>query len=166
MACRRQLLALTPVLVGMTLAKLKRCAAKLVHYLNDKEHSMTFAKTFYPAAILFLCAIGFQAHAQTMPAASGTVMTEDQIDQRYDADKQRCDAMSGNEKDVCQQKAKADRDSAKADAKAAEKKAEANKEAAEDKRDADYKVAKEKCDAMSGDAKDMCITNAKAQYKQ
>lgn len=96
-------------------------------------------------------------------------------DADYDVAKEKCDDMSGNQKDVCVKEAKAAHTKAKADAKVAkvdsktavstsEKRAEVRKEASEDKRDADYKVAVEKCDAMSGAAKDQCVKNAKVRY--
>lgn len=104
----------------------------------------------------------------------------------YAVAKARCDAKTGNDKDVCKKEAKATMEKAKADVKvsgkvtdarqdAAETKAKAdgkaNKEvvearenASETKRDADYKVAKEKCDALSGAAKDKCVADAKAKF--
>lgn len=91
----------------------------------------------------------------------------------YDVAKEKCDDLSGNEKDVCVKEAKAAETKAKADAevakestKGAEKAAEAKQDAAEDKRKADYKVAKEKCDALSGDAQSQCVKDAKAHYGQ
>ncbi len=85
-------------------------------------------------------------------------------DADYDVAKQKCDARTGNEKDVCIKEAKAAQTRAKADAKANEKTADARKDAADDKRDADYKVAMEKCDGFAGDAKSTCQKNAKASY--
>ena len=93
----------------------------------------------------------------------------------YEVAKEKCDDMSGNQKDVCVTQAKAAYTKAKADAKvdrvaadtsgsAVKKTAEAKKDAAEDKRDADYKVAVEKCDSLSGNAKDACVRDAKARY--
>jgi len=129
-------------------------------------------KTLNPilgALMLGLCAVTFSAHSQTGATATthgNTVMTEDQIDAKYDADQKRCDQLKGNEEDVCEKKAKADRDSAKADLKQAKEGAEARHDADKEKMKAQYEVAKEKCDAMSGDAKDTCIANAKTQYHQ
>jgi hypothetical protein len=96
-------------------------------------------------------------------------------DASYDVAKEKCDDMSGNQKDVCVKEAKAAHEKAKADAKVAkvdsktahetaDKRAEVRKDAAEDTRDAQYKVAVEKCDAMSGAAKDQCVKNAKVRY--
>ena len=93
----------------------------------------------------------------------------------YDVAKEKCDDLTGNQKDVCVKEAKATYTKAKADAKvdrvaadtsssAVKKTAEAKKDAAEDKRDADYKVAVEKCDSLAGNAKDACVRDAKAKY--
>ena len=96
-------------------------------------------------------------------------------DADYNVAKEKCDDMSGNQKDVCVKEAKAAHTKAKADAKvdrvasdtsakSTQKTAEARKDAMEDKRDADYKVAIEKCDSLSGAAKDTCVKNAKVKY--
>jgi hypothetical protein len=95
----------------------------------------------------------------------------------YEVAKEKCDDMSGNQKDVCVKEAKAAYTKAKADAKvdrvaadtsrkAVDKTADVKKDAAEDKRDADYNVAVEKCDSMSGNAKDACVRQAKARYNR
>lgn len=96
-------------------------------------------------------------------------------DASYDVAKEKCDDLSGNQKDVCVKEAKAARTKAKADAKVvkvdsktaastAEKRADVRKEAREDTRDAQYKVAVEKCDAMTGAAKDQCVKDAKMRF--
>jgi hypothetical protein len=96
-------------------------------------------------------------------------------DADYDVAKEKCDDMSGNQKDVCVKEAKAAHTKAKANAKVAKvdatteqkaerKQASARQDAREDTRDAQYKVAIEKCDAMSGAAKDQCVKDAKIHY--
>ena len=92
-------------------------------------------------------------------------------DAEYDVAKEKCDDLSGNQKDVCVKQAKATHTKMKGEAnvmkvsdKSAEKQADARKDATEDTRDAQYKVAVEKCDAMSGAAKDTCVKNAKVRY--
>ena len=96
-------------------------------------------------------------------------------DADYDVAKEKCDDLSGNQKDVCVKEAKAGLTKAKADAKvdrvaadtrkdSADKTAEAKREAASDKRDADYKVAIEKCDAFAGAVKDTCVRDAKVRF--
>jgi len=85
-------------------------------------------------------------------------------DADYDVAKQRCDAKTGNEKDVCVKEAKAAQTRLVADAKATDKSRTARKDANADKADADYKVAMEKCDGFSGQSKDDCQKSAKARY--
>lgn len=90
--------------------------------------------------------------------------------------KEKCDDLSGNEKDVCKKEAKATHVKALENAKVAEVRqdptakssdvAEARKDASDKTREADYKVAKERCDALSGNAKDTCVTDAKRKYAQ
>jgi hypothetical protein len=82
----------------------------------------------------------------------------------YAVAKEKCDDLSGNQKDVCVKEAKAAETKSKADAKTTHVAADARKDSAEDKRTADYKVAVEKCDSMSGDAKSQCVKDAKARY--
>ena len=88
---------------------------------------------------------------------------------RADADyavaKERCDDLSGNQKDVCVKDAKAAHTRAKADAKVSAGK-ESGNDAAEDKRVADYKAAVERCDSMAGASKDSCVAAAKQRYHQ
>ena len=82
----------------------------------------------------------------------------------YAVAKEKCDDLTGNDKDVCVKEAKAAEVKAKADAKVNKVDTHARQEATEDKREADYKVAAEKCDALSGDAKTACINSAKARF--
>ena len=82
----------------------------------------------------------------------------------YDRDKARCDALTGNERDVCREQAKAVLVAAQADAKADKKTIDARNEARDDKLDAAYRVARERCDAFAGAAKDQCVTNAKTEF--
>ncbi|HEY0061858.1 MAG TPA: hypothetical protein VGC21_07040 [Telluria sp.] len=82
----------------------------------------------------------------------------------FDLDKTRCEALTGNDKDVCITQAKAARVSAEADAKADKKAIEARTDARDDKMTAEYKVALEKCDAFAGAVKDSCVATARKQY--
>jgi len=91
-------------------------------------------------------------------------VTQSKIETAYDVERERCDDLDGNGKDVCVKTAKATRDKALADLKLGKTVAAARTDATDAKRDADYKVAAEKCDALSSDAKTTCINAAKAQY--
>lgn len=82
-------------------------------------------------------------------------------DADYDVARQRCDAMTGNEKDVCVKEAKAAQTRLVADARAARKSHSAGKEAASD---AEYDVAIRKCNGFSGDAKGDCRKSTRARF--
>lgn len=84
----------------------------------------------------------------------------------YDVAKARCDAKTGNDRNVCISEAKAAETKAKADARATEKVAAARQDAREDKLEADYKLAIDKCDALGGAAKESCVSSAKAKYRK
>jgi hypothetical protein len=88
-------------------------------------------------------------------------------DADYDVAKTKCDAQTGNDKDVCKANAKEAYKSAKADAKANKKVAEARSADHDAKGDAAYDDARAKCDAMpSGAGKDQCFANAKSTYNK
>lgn len=82
----------------------------------------------------------------------------------FDRDKAKCNALTGNNKDVCISQAKATLISVQADAKADSKTIEARADARADKQTAAYKVAIEKCDAFAGAVKDNCVSTAKTQF--
>lgn len=93
-------------------------------------------------------------------------MSDDQIDQRYEAEKKRCENLEGDEKDVCEKQAETNRDQAKADSKQSAKTADARHEANKEKKDAQFELEKEKCKAMSGDAQDRCMSEVKTRYNK
>jgi len=83
----------------------------------------------------------------------------------YRAATAKCDAKSGNDKDVCMAEARLTRTRTEADAlskynntAASHAKARANVA------DAEYDLAKAKCDARSGAEKDSCMDNAKSAH--
>ncbi|WP_332877587.1 hypothetical protein [Massilia sp. S19_KUP03_FR1] len=82
----------------------------------------------------------------------------------FEHDKARCNAVTGNDKDVCISQAKATLISVQADARADSKTMEARADARADKQTAAYKVAREKCDAFAGAVKDNCVSAAKIQF--
>jgi hypothetical protein len=85
-------------------------------------------------------------------------------DADYAVAKEKCNAQSGNPKDVCIKEAKAVQTKAVVDAKSSKKIGDVKSEATEDKRDADYKVAIEKCDALAGPEKEACVASANLKY--
>jgi hyperosmotically inducible protein len=81
----------------------------------------------------------------------------------YKAAIAKCDAKSGNDKDVCVAEAKAARARTESDAIAKYNNSEKGRASARSKvAEADYEVAKAKCDAKSGADKDSCMDNAKS----
>ena len=81
----------------------------------------------------------------------------------YKAATAKCDAKSGNDKDVCMAEAKAARARAESAAIAKYNNSEKGRASARSKvAEADYEVAKAKCDAKSGAEKDSCMDNAKS----
>ena len=93
-----------------------------------------------------------------------TKARQDIAEADYAVDHSRCEALTGNDKDVCIKQAKATRTAALADARADKKVIEARSNAREDKRIAEYKVAAEKCDALSGTPKEQCVSAAKTRF--
>jgi len=93
-----------------------------------------------------------------------TTARKDIAEADYGVDRARCEALTGNDKDVCITQAKSTRTAALADARADKKVIEARNNAREDKRIAEYKVAAEKCDALAGTAKEQCVSAAKSQF--
>lgn len=110
--------------------------------------------------------------AATLLATSALAMgqpeyktAKDQISADYKMNKQKCDALSGNAKDICQKEAKGTENVAKADLEAQYKPSDKTAyKAREARADADYAIAKEKCDDLSGNAKDVCVKEAKAAH--
>ena len=81
----------------------------------------------------------------------------------YDDARKKCDAMSGNAKDVCVAEASAARVRAEQGAEAAyQGTPKAREQAAGEIADANYKVARERCNERSGNDKDVCIKVARA----
>ena len=81
----------------------------------------------------------------------------------YKAATAKCDARSGNDKDVCMAEAKAARARSESQAIAKYNNSEQGRASARNKvAEAEYEVAKAKCDAKSGAEKDSCMDNAKS----
>jgi hypothetical protein len=87
-------------------------------------------------------------------------------DAEYSVEKEKCDDLAGNDKDVCIKTAKAKYESVKADSKAGKKIAEARTDAVDTKNDANYKLEMEKCDALAGTPRDTCVARVNTQFKK
>lgn len=81
----------------------------------------------------------------------------------YKVDKNACDALKANAKDVCVQEAKAKESVARAELEYSYTgKAADQTKVLQAKAKSAYAVAKEKCDDQTGNAKDVCVKEAKA----
>ncbi len=88
---------------------------------------------------------------------------KDRISADYKVNKQRCDGLKSNAKDICVSEAKGVEKVAKAELEVQYKPTNKNMEKAGfAKADAAYDTAKEKCDDFAGNTKDVCIKDAKA----
>ncbi len=88
--------------------------------------------------------------------------TEAQITVQYKADREVCNSMSGNTKDICVAEAKGRDKVAKAELDAQKKNTDkARQEVLVTKAEAEYDIAKERCDDRSGNDKDVCRKDAK-----
>ena len=89
--------------------------------------------------------------------------TEGQITAQYKTDREVCNSMSGNTKDICVAEAKGREKVAKAELEAQKKNTDkARQEVLITKAEAEYDIAKERCDDRSGNDKDVCRKDAKA----
>lgn len=116
--------------------------------------------------IIAIAAAGFMFSTS---AIAQTIFTRDhnasleRINSEYAADKNNCQSLAGNAKDICMAEAKGKEKVAKADLDAAKKNTKkARYDARVVKAEADYSVAKEKCDDKAGNEKDVCLKEAKA----
>ena len=102
------------------------------------------------------------AFALTQPECKAA---KDTISAEYKTSQDKCNALTGNAKDICVKEAKGHEDVAKAELEAKYKPSpKADYKARVARADADYAVAKEKCDDLSGNAKDVCVKDAKAAH--
>ena len=91
--------------------------------------------------------------------------SEEQIKTQYKTDKEVCNSMSGNTKDICTAEAKGRQKVAKSELDAQRKDTEkARYNVVVTKAEAEYEVAKERCDDRSGNDKDVCHKEAKAAF--
>ena len=103
-------------------------------------------------------------HAYSGKAADMQKLGKAKVEAVYDVERERCDDLAGNGKDVCVKTAKATRTKALANLQLNKDVAAARTDAADARRDADYKVAAQKCEVLAGDAKTACMNTAKAQF--
>ncbi len=92
-------------------------------------------------------------------------VAKDKIEATYKSDKQACDAMKDNAKDVCMKEAKGKENIAKAELEQGYKPSDKNmKKVSTVKADSAYDIAKEKCEDQKGDAEKTCKNSAKMEH--
>jgi hypothetical protein len=117
-----------------------------------------------------LLTAAFAASLNASAHAAATPITKAQYDDAkaraeaaYKIDREKCDSLAGNAKDICVAEAKGQLTRSEAKAKAEYKN---TRDAWYDEQvknaEADYLVAKEKCDNLGGNDKDVCVKEAKA----
>jgi hypothetical protein len=122
-------------------------------------------KTTLISAMLGLAMLagGAASAAPTPEAKAAYNQSKDRAEADFKAAKARCDAITGNPKDVCVAEAKAARVRTEQEAEALYKN---TLKAYTDSRmkiaDANYDLDKAKCAALTGNDKDVCIKQAKA----
>lgn len=115
---------------------------------------------------------GAGAAQMISPTSTSTVMSKEgytaatkNADAQYKVDKEACESLSANAKDICVAEAKGKDSVAKADAEAAFKHTPKARESARVAHaQASYVVAIEKCDDLAGNPKDVCVKEAKAEF--
>ncbi len=113
-------------------------------------------------AIAIAMACGFGSSAFAMTSAEHK-MQEQHIAADYKVNKDKCNSLNGNAKDICTSEAKGMEKVAKAELAAQYKpSAKADAKVRQARADAIYHTAKEKCDDLAGNPKDVCIKDAKS----
>ena len=103
-------------------------------------------------------------NATTPMSKDGHATAKLNADAQYKLDKEACQSLSGNAKDICMAEAKGKDHIANAEADAAyENTPKARADARVAHAQAIYDVAFEKCDDLAGNPKDVCVKEAKAE---
>jgi hypothetical protein len=127
-----------------------------------KTTTFTFTRIACALALAGGAAI---AHAEMSNATFDGA--KDQIKAAYKMERDACDAMTGNNKDICVETAKGREKVALAHLQVQRSGAPKDQtKLAEARYDARYDVAKEKCDDQAGNAKDLCVKQAKAEHEK
>lgn len=123
---------------------------------------MKRAVTIALSGVVLMCT-ALAAGAATPEAKAAYKEAQATANAAYKADRARCDAITGNPKDVCVEEAKAARVRAVEEASAIYKNTlKAYTQSRMEIASANYDLDKTKCKALTGNDKDVCIKQAKA----
>jgi hypothetical protein len=119
-----------------------------------------------PTALLSALLLAFSFGATAAPLSKVEYKTgKTTIAAKLKADKQACDAHTGNARDICVEEAKGAEKVARAELQANyEPSTKHSYDIGEAKAKAAFAIAKEKCDDQTGNPKDVCRKEAKAAY--
>ncbi len=107
--------------------------------------------------------VGFAAAATGNDAKENTIAAKDNAAAQYKINRAKCDALTGNPKDVCVAQAKADQTHAKSEAEALYKGTDkARADARKDIANANYDVASTRCKRLTGNDRAVCVKEAKS----
>lgn len=118
-------------------------------------------------------ALGFAAASSVAIADEGKAAykaAKSSATETYKIERAKCDALSGNPKDVCIKEAKATEKRSKAEAEAqytaiaSKKISEIKSKAVQRKRNADYKNEIAKCESLSGSIDNACVARVNSKY--
>lgn len=114
-----------------------------------------------------LCALALAGLAGTASATLTQPVynsAKDEVKAMFKAERDKCDTLAGNTKDVCVERAKGQEKMALAHLEYQHTgKTKDHNEYLESRYEARYKLAKEVCDDKAGNAKDVCVAEAKAE---
>jgi hypothetical protein len=116
-------------------------------------------------ALCLAATLGLAACDDSKPDSRQAQAAADRADAVESADKDACDRLSGNAKDICMADAKGRANIALAERAFADKPTDEHRfELLMARADAAYAVAKERCDDLSGNANDVCRKEAERAY--
>ena len=118
-----------------------------------------------PRLLCALALVGIAGTASANLTKPVYSTAKDEVKAMFKAEKDKCDTLSGNAKDVCVERAKGQEKVALAhlEYQYTGKEKDRN-DYLEARYDAKYKVAKEACDSLSANAKDVCVQDAKTAH--
>ena len=122
--------------------------------------------TFRPSRVLCALLLTGLAGAASATLSKPVYNTaKDEVKAMYKAERDKCDSLAGNLKDVCVERAKGQEKVALANLEYQYTgKDKDRNDYLEARYEARYKVAKEMCDDKAGNAKDVCVAEAKAAH--
>ncbi len=122
--------------------------------------------TFKLSTIVCALALASSAtFAQTKLSSAAYDTAKEQVKSSFKAERDACDALAGNAKDICVETAKGREKVALAHLQVQRTGAPKDQsKLAEARYEARYEVAKEVCDDQTGNAKDVCVKEAKAAH--